>query len=116
MRLYIGQSYEDRANSVDKWYVTRSKKFGSKHIIEGTHDECMAYINNKLTEADMRNKAKFDAFGGVLISKEEYKNMTKALRNDDTKTWRALEYKGQIRIKVTDCAPLPEGIRVIDRL
>ena len=116
MRLYIGQSYKDRANSVDKWYVTRSKKFGSKHIIEGTHDECMAYINNKLTEADMRNKAKFDAFGGVLISKEEYKNITKALRNNDTKTWRALEYKGQIRIKVTDCAPLPEGIRVIDRL
>ena len=116
MRLYIGQSYEDRANCADKWYVTRSKKFGSKHIIEGTHTECMAYVNKKLTEADMRNKAKFDAFGGVLISKEEYKNITKALRNNDTKTWRALEYKGQIRIKVTDCAPLPEGIRVIDRL
>ena len=116
MRLYIGQSWEDRANGVDKWYVTRSKKFGSKHIIEGTHDECMAYVNNKFMEADMRNKAKFDEFDGVLISKEEYKNMTKTLRNDDTKTWSAIEYKGQIKIKVTECAPLPEGIRVIDRL
>ena len=116
MRLYVGQTWEDRANGVDKWYVTRSQKCGSKHIIDGTHAECMAYVNEKLGEADMRNKVKFDAFDGVLVSKAEYKAMTKAMRHDNTKTWSAIEYKGQIKIKVTECAPLPEGVRVIDRI
>lgn len=116
MRLYVGQTWEDRANNVDKWYVTRSNKCGAKHIIDGTHAECMAYVNEKLGEADMCNKVKFDAFDGVLVSKAEYKAMTKAMRHDNTKTWSAIEYRGQIKIKVTECAHLPEGVRVIDRI
>ena len=99
MRLYVGQSWEDRANGVDKWYVTRSKKFGSKRIIEGTHTECMAYVNKKLTEADMCNKAKFDAFDGVLISKEEYKNMTKALRMTTQRPGEQSNIKVRLRLK-----------------
>lgn len=101
MRLVIGQTWNDKMNGIDKCWVATNRRT-AKHLMEGTYAECYAFVQAKLAEDNAKFKIKFDAFDGKLVTKEEFKQITKSLKSDNTKTWRMMEHQGQIKLKVWD--------------